>query len=105
MSQRHAKTHWTAVVLHVQRVAREAERFGEVIHDFGDVIERVRELFRVGPVAVTEAWVIGRDQVVPTRKPGEERLEHPRRRGKTMQQEQHRPVFRAGLSIKNRKPI
>ena len=78
MRQGHAKTHGAAVILHIKRVAREPECFGEVIHDLGDVIERIREFFRVRPVAVSEAWVIGRDKVIAIGKPGEERLEHPR---------------------------
>ena len=81
MGQGHAKTHGAAVVLHVKRVAREPKSFGEVIHGFGDMIERVREFFRVGPVAVSEAGVIGRDKVIVIGKPGKERLEHPRGRG------------------------
>src|ERR1700736_2786726 len=47
MDQSHAKTHWATVVLHVKRVAREPKSSGEVIHGLGDVIERVREFFRV----------------------------------------------------------
>jgi len=78
MGQGHAKTHRAAVILHVERVARKPERFGEVIHDLGIVMERVREFFRVRPVAVSEARVIGRDQVIAIGKPGEERFEHPR---------------------------
>src|SRR5216684_1572499 len=54
MGQGHAKTHGAAVILHVKRVAREPKSFGEVIHGFGDVIERVREFFRVWPVTVSE---------------------------------------------------
>jgi hypothetical protein len=69
MGQGHAKTHGTAVVLHVERVAREPERFGEVIHDLSAVIERVCEFFRVWPVAVSEARVIRRDKVIAIRKP------------------------------------
>jgi hypothetical protein len=78
MGQGHAKTHGAAVVLHVQRVAREPEPLGEMIHDLGVVIERIREVFRVRPVAMSEAAVIGRDKVIPIRQPGEERLEHSR---------------------------
>ena len=48
----HAKTNGAAVILHVKRVPRESERFGEVIGDLSDVIERVREFFRIRPVAV-----------------------------------------------------
>ena len=76
--QDHAKTYRAAVILHVKSVVREAERFGEVVHDVGDVIERVWEFFRVGPVAVSEAGVIGRDHVIAIGKAGEERLEHAR---------------------------
>jgi hypothetical protein len=72
------KTHGASVILHVKRVAREPESFGEVIHDLGIVIERIREYFRVRPVAVTEARVIGRDKVILIGKPGEQTLEHPR---------------------------
>ena len=77
MGKCHAKTDGAAVILHVKRVAREPERFGEVIHDLGEVIERVREFFRIGPIAVSEARVIGRDKMKAIGKPGEERLEHP----------------------------
>ena len=69
------------------------------------VIERIREFFRVRPVAVSEARVIGRDKVIAIGKPGEERLEHPRGRGKSVQQEKRRRVFRAGLSVKDGEPI
>src|SRR5207253_1954552 len=78
MGQGHTKTNRAAVILHVKRVAREPERFGEMIYDFGVVIERVCEFFRVRPVAVPKARVIGRDKVRAIGKPGEERLEHPR---------------------------
>src|SRR5271157_1699579 len=57
------------------------------IHDLGVVIERVREFFRVRPVAVSEARVIRRDQVIAIGKPGEEWLEHSRRRGQSVEQE------------------
>ena len=78
MGQGHAKTHGAAVILHVKRVAREAERFGEVIHDLRIMIERVREFLRIGPIAVSEARVIRCDKVIAIGKAGEERLEHPR---------------------------
>jgi len=77
MGQGHAKTYGAAVILHVKRVAREPERFGKVIHDLGAVIKRIREFFWVRPVAVSEPWVIGCDEVIAIGKPGEERLEHP----------------------------
>ena len=78
MRQRHAKTDRAAIILHVKRVARESQRFGEVIHDLGVVVERVRELFRIRPVAVSEARIVGCDHVVAIGKSREERLEHSR---------------------------
>ena len=93
MGENHTKTHGATVILHVQSVAREPERFGEVIHDLGDVIERISEFFRVRAVAVSEARVVRRDKVIAIGKPGQERLEHPRGRGKSMEQEKGRPSF------------
>ena len=78
MRKRHAETDWAAVILHVKCVTRESERFGEVIHDFGNVIERVGEFFRIRPVAVSESRIIRRDQVISIGKPGEKWLEHSR---------------------------
>src|SRR6266496_1518383 len=74
----HAKTNGPAVILHVQRVAREAERFGEMIHNLRDMIERVSEFLRVWPVAVSEARIIRRNKVKSIGKSSEERLEHSR---------------------------
>jgi len=54
---------------------------------------------------MAEAWVIGRDKVISIGEPSEERLEHPRRRGKSVQQEKRRRVFRAGLSVKDGVPV
>ena len=62
--QGHAKPYRAAVILHVECVARDLESFGEMIHDLGVVVERIRKCFRVGPVAVAEAGEVGRDQVI-----------------------------------------
>src|SRR5467141_1092669 len=105
MDQGHAKTHGAAVILHVERTVGEPERFGEVIHDFGEVIERVREFFRVWPVTVSEAGVIRRHKVIVIGKLGEERLEHPRGRRESVQQEKRRRVFRTGFSVKDGESI
>src|ERR1700722_14900714 len=76
-----------------------------MIHDLGVVIERIREFLRVRPIAMSEARVIRRDQVITIGKPGQEWLEHPRRRWKSVQQEERRRVFRAGLSVEDGEPI
>src|SRR5437868_8035510 len=101
MGQGHAKTNRAAVILHVKGIARESERFGKMIHDLGDVIEGICELFRVRPIAVPEARVIRRDKMILIRKPGEEWLEHSRRRRKSVQQEKDRRLFRSGFSIRS----
>jgi hypothetical protein len=44
-----------------------------VVHDLGEVIERVREFLRVGPVAMSKARVIGCDQLTVIGEAGEER--------------------------------
>src|SRR5438477_12914903 len=51
MSQGHAKTHGSTVILHVERVSRESQRLGEVIDDLSDVIEGVRTILRLRPIA------------------------------------------------------
>src|SRR6202046_273553 len=69
------------------------------------MIERVRKLFRVRPVAVSESRIIRRDHVITITKPREQWLEHPRRRGKSVQQQKRRRILRPSLPIKNGKPI
>ena len=73
----HAKTDGATIILHVKRVARESERFGEVIHDLSQVIESVCEFLRIRPVAVPKARVIWSDEMKSVRKPREESIEHP----------------------------
>ena len=84
MRQDHAKPDGANVVLHVQRVARKAERFGEVSNKFGDVIEGVGEFFRVGPITVAEAGIVGCDKMIVIGEPGEQGLKHARARGKAV---------------------
>src|SRR5271155_3322887 len=105
MSQGHTKTHRAAVILHVKRVACEPQCFSEVIHDLGVMIERIRKLPRFRPVAMSKAGIIGRNKVVAIGKPGEQRLEHSRRRGQSVQQEERRGILRSRFPIKNRDAI
>src|ERR1700731_732723 len=105
MGEGHAKAHGPPIVLHVKRVAGKPERVGEVIHDDGEIIERVGE-FRSGwPVAVPKSRVIRRDKVITVGEPGEQGFEHPRRRGKSVQKEKRWRVFRAGFSVEDGEPI
>src|SRR6185437_9400123 len=85
--------------------AREAECLGEMVHDLGVIVEGVCEFLRVRPVAMPETGIIRRDQAIPVREPCEERLEHPRRRRKSMQQEKRWGILRSSLSIENRQAV
>jgi hypothetical protein len=49
MSQGFAKTHGAAVILHVERIVRKPERFGEARHDLGAVIKRVGKIVSLCP--------------------------------------------------------
>src|SRR5436190_22863000 len=80
-----AKTDRATIILHVKRVARESERFGEVVHDLGQVIESVREFLRVRPVGVPKARIIRSDKMKSIREPGEKRVEHPGRRWQSVE--------------------
>ena len=52
-----------AVVLHEQAVVVEALEGEEPLDDLGELVERVPERGRVGRVAVSEARIVGRDDV------------------------------------------
>ena len=53
----------TAKVLHVQREPGNSERIKELADDIGEAVEGIREGFPVGCVAISEAGVIGREDV------------------------------------------
>src|ERR1700682_327207 len=101
----HAETDRSAVIVHVKRVTREPERISEVIHDLGDVIERVSEFFRIRPIAVSETRVIGRNEMITIAKPGEQRLKLSRGRGYSVQQQKRWRVFWACFAIEDRQSI
>ena len=71
MAQGHAKTDWTAVVLHKKRITPQFEHFGEMIHDHGESIECVREFLRIRPIAVSEAGIVGGHEMKAIVNPGE----------------------------------
>src|SRR5579863_1897476 len=105
MCQYHAKADRTTIVLLVEGVARESERLGKMVHYFGVVVECICELLRVRPVTVTEAGIIRRYQTIAIGQAREERLKHPRRRGKSVQQQKRFCIFRPGLSVEDRKAV
>jgi hypothetical protein len=78
MDQGHPKADGAALILHVQHVARQAERLGELIHDHCQMIKRIGNCFRVGPLTMSEPRVIGCDEVIALGKPSEQGLEHSR---------------------------
>lgn len=105
MRQGHTIPHRSAVVLHVKCVAREPERLGEMSHDLRVVIEAVRELLWIRPIAVPEARVVGSYKVKAIGKARVQRLEHARRRRQSVQQLNRGRVLRARLPIEDRKPV
>src|SRR4051812_18685895 len=97
----HAETDWSAIVLHVQRVAAKAKSFSEAVHDLSIMIKRVSKLCRIRPIAMAKARVVWSNQVVSAREPAEERLEHPRRRRKTVEKKDRRRVLGSRFSIED----
>ena len=81
VGERHAKPNRSTVVLHVDVEAPQPNRLCEMLRDGCDSIESVGKPFWVGPIAVTKTRVIRRHEVELIRQPGEQRLEHSRRRG------------------------
>ena len=105
VSERHPKADRSAVVLHVKGVLGQVQRLGEVIHHLGDVVEGVRELLWRRRIAVPEARIVGSDHVKLTGQPREQRLEHARRRRKSVKQQKGRRVFRPGLAVEDREAV
>src|SRR6202012_3069785 len=101
MRQSHPKPYWTSVVLHVKRVASQAESFRKVVDDAGDMVEGIVELLRVGPVAVAVAGIVRRDQMVLISEARQQRLKHSRGRRQTVQQEDRRSVLAPCLAIED----
>ena len=105
MCERHAEADGPAVVVHVERVARQPERLREPVHELGDVVERVRELLRIRPVAVPEARVVGGHEAVAVRQPGEERLELARRARYAVEQQDDGRALRPRLAVEDRHAV
>ena len=72
-----------------------------MVHGLGQMVEGICEFPRVRPVTVSETGVIRRYQVVAIGKPCEKRFEHPRRRWKSVEQENRSCIFRPSLSIED----
>src|SRR5437588_9049696 len=79
VSKSQAKANWPAIVLHVEAVMRQAERLGKMLHHGRNVVEGVRELGMIRPIAMAETRIIRGDQVIPVGQALQKRLIHPRR--------------------------
>src|SRR4051812_13109688 len=64
MGERHAKANGSAVVLHEQNIARDAELRCEFIHHAREIVERVFEGRRGGRAAMAETGVVGRYEMI-----------------------------------------
>lgn len=69
MLQRHAKTDRAPVILQIKRVVRQTHRLREILNHGSDVVEAIVEPLRVRPIAMAEAWVIGRNKMKMIGKP------------------------------------
>src|SRR4051812_43677258 len=74
----HPETNGAAIIVQVKRVTRQPERFREMIHGLGDVIERIGIVFWIGPVALSEAGIVGGHEMKAIGQTGEKRFELPR---------------------------
>ena len=72
---------------------RQAERLGNMLHYGRNVVEGVRELCRIRPIAMAETRIIRGDQVIPVGQALQKRLIHPRRGWQAVKQKQGRGVF------------
>src|ERR1700678_1348957 len=99
MRKDHAEAHRAAVVLHIECVTLNSERLRESANDASEAVKGVVELLRVGPVAVPEAWVVRRDQMIVVCQPLKKRLKHTRRRRQSMQQKKRWRILQPGLAV------
>jgi hypothetical protein len=90
-----------AVVLDVERVAREAELLGEPIDRRGEIVERVREQLAGGHRAVPESGIVGRDDVIAIGELGDQVAKHLRARRESVQQQDRGRVARACFAIED----
>jgi hypothetical protein len=72
MRQSEPEAYRSAIVLQLQRVALKMKRLREAFHNLGDVIERIGELLRRRPVAVSESRIVGRNQMKSIAEPREQ---------------------------------
>src|ERR1700722_18504374 len=73
MRKDHAEADRAAIVLHVECVALNSERFREGANGASETVKGIVELLRVGPVALPETWEVGRNQMIVVRQPFKKR--------------------------------
>src|SRR5712664_1054498 len=71
------KSDWPSIILHVEHIALGPDRFRKVPHDFRDMIEGIGERLRIRRITMTEARVVGSQQMELSGKPRQQGLEHP----------------------------
>src|ERR1700689_2650738 len=69
-----------------------------MIHHLSNVIEGVRKFLGVGPVAVSEARGIRRDEMIAISEPHEKRVEYARGKRESMEQQHPRRIFSPSLT-------
>src|SRR6266702_4219281 len=58
-----SKSNRTAIILHVQYIAAGPDSFRKVLHDFRDMIEGIGERFRIWRIAMSEARIVGSEEM------------------------------------------
>src|SRR5450755_2855688 len=101
VSKSQAKANWPTIVLHVEAVMCQAQRFGHMLRHGRKVVEGVRECGRIRPIAMAETRIIRGDQVIAVGQALQKRLIHPRRGWQAVKQKQGRGVFGPGLPVEN----
>ena len=101
MLHHNPKADRTAVILHVKEVAVDLELLEQRVGGLGEMVEGVAILSRRRRIALPKARIVGCNEVVAGREERDERIEHPRGRGKSVQQDDGRRILWPGFTIEN----
>ncbi len=91
----------TAVVVHVVHGVAHADLVEQTLGRLGQVVERVRVLARSGRRRVPESDVVGRDHAETVGQARDQVTVHVRRGREAVQQDDHRSLRVAGLSVED----
>ena len=107
LGMRHGQPHAdrAAVVLLQEDVVAETDDLGEIRDHSGEMVEGVGEFGGRRRVALAEARIVRRDQMITVGEQRDQRREHPRRRRIAVQHEDRRRIPGSRLAIENLQPV